>query len=826
MRLKLTDWEVKGFWPGEPLWTKSVESTVQRRGVTPWMPARVPGGVHRALEQAGLIADPNFGENSLLCEWVEHRWWVYRTFFRGWETDERVILRFNGVDDGCYIFLNGTQIAEHRGIYEPILCDVTRLVHQGEQNQLLVVLTQPPQEQGQIGWTSRTATQKARFGYKWDFCTHLVNIGIWQSVWLERCGRSRISEVSATTDVKDGIGEVRVRARFSGECHGATVRLYRDQRCLLEAAAVPDCCWDGSLDVTLRVEKPERWYPNGMGAQPLYDVELALEDDSDEWWGRIGFRSLSYARCEGAGRDALPYCPVINGERVYIRGVNLTPLDMCYGDVSEADYCRMFDKLRHMNVNAVRVWGGGIIETEAFYRLADEYGILVWQEFIQSSSGNDNRPCHDPAFLKLLESNSRAAVLARRNHVSLTWWSGGNELSDAQGRPVTDGDENIAMLKALVSELDPQRLFLPSSPSGPSFGLDNPEMEHHDVHGNWQYDGVRGHYAKYNASDSMLQSEFGADGMSSVAQLRRILPSEDFGVYTMKEHPVLRHHGEWWETLLYRDRPLFGEPGSVRQWVAVSQLMQAEAIRYTVLSNRRRRGQNGGSIIWQMNEPFPNVSCTNLVEYYGRPKQAYYAVRRAYAPTCVGLRYDSLIQQPDEPCHLTAWADDLTGRREGILSLTAYDMRGDVLFVRRERLPFEAGSMSMTVSFPVPALPEGVWMARVALEAENGDTLQEDFLFAQREEQPLRPLLTGEKPQLVVEEGELSLLLQNFSPTIALCVFGENTLDEHALLSDNAINLLPGESRLLTFRKWTTGWCFHDLAGRLLWGHESKGDAP
>jgi len=560
-----------------------------------------------------------------------------------------------------------------------------------------------------------------------------------------------------------------------------------------------------------------------MGAQPLYDVTITLEDDSDVWQGRIGIRSLGYARCDGADRNALPYCPVINGKTVYIRGVNMTPLDLSYGDVTPDDYSRMFRKLRHLNVNAVRVWGGGIIETEAFYRLADENGILVWQEFIQSSSGIDNMPCHDPDFLKLLEKNSRAGILARRNHVSLTWWSGGNELADAFFKPITEGDLNIAMLKRLVRELDPQRLFLPSSPSGPAFGLDRPDEGHHDIHGNWQYDGVRGHYAKYNASDSMLQSEFGADGMSSTDQLRRILPGADYGVYDMKEHPTLRHHGEWWETLHYRDEKLFGTIANVDQWVSVSQMMQAEAIRYTLLSNRMRRGRNGGSIIWQMNEPFPNVSCTNLVEYYGRVKSAYYAVRRAYAPSCVGLRYDSMIQEPGNTVTLTAYADDLTGCRSAILSLCAYSLDGKLLYEQSADKCFVGGKMAMDTAFPVQAVPGGVWMVRVFAQMESGVNLCEEYFFSQQEETPLRPLIEAEKAQISVVQKDRQLIVENTGSAAALWLNAENGRDADALTDCNNRTLLPGESCTITITQGAgDGWSIRDLAGRLLWEGEGK----
>lgn len=819
MKLQLTNWEVKGFWPGEPLWTKSVESTVQRRGVTPWVKATVPGGVHKALENAGLIADPDFGMNSLLCEWVEHRWWVYRTFFDTPDHQGRMFLRFDGVDDECRILLNGTEIAAHQGIYEPILCDVTGLVRRGEPNQLLVILMEPPREQGQIGWTSKTFTQKARFGYKWDFCTHLVNIGLWRGVYLLCTGSARIDHICVTSDVQSGTGLVHVQAKILGECKAATVKLSRNGQLLQEHALTFDSPWDPQLDLTLTVENPELWWPNGMGEQPLYDVEILLDNASDVWTGRIGIRSLTYTRCDGADKHALAYVPVINGEKVYIRGVNMTPLNHRYGDVTREDYQRMFGKMVHMHVNTVRVWGGGLIETEEFYELADACGILVWQEFIQSSSGIDNIPSHDRAFLKLLEDNSRAAILEKRNHVSLTWWSGGNELADARFRPITTGDENIFMLYKLVQQLDPQRLFLPSSPSGPSFGLDTDDG-HHDVHGNWQYDGVEGHYTKYNLSDSMLQSEFGADGMASVSQLKKVLPEEDYGVYTMKEHVTLRHHGEWWETLLKRDIPLFGDIASLtcpmESWVGVSQLIQAEAIRYIVASNRRRRGQNCGSIIWQVNEPFPNVSCTNLVEYYGHPKMAYYAVRRAYANAMLGMKYDSLIQPAGKEMQVEAYLDvQSVAVQRASLTLQVMTLRGEILREKMAELTFAEGKTSMADAFTLPALDVPVFMVRLTAELDNGEVLREEYFFSQQEEAPLRALLMQGKPDVKITRQGNTLTLSNISDKPALCLFGLAEDAPHAVLSDNNLVLMPGEARMLHIfsEDAPASWVFTDLAG-------------
>ncbi len=820
MKQQLTSWEVKGFWPGEPLWTKSVESTVQRRGVTPWVQVTVPGGVHKAMEKAGLIDDPYVGLNSLKCEWIENRWWVYRTRFATPAGNERVLLRFDGVDDECCIRLNGVEIAAHQGIYEPILCDVTHLLNrQGEDNQLLVVLMTPPREQGQIGWTSKTFTQKARFGYKWDFGTHLVNLGLWRPVWLMTCGQGRIDQVHVTSDVQAGQGVIRVQAKVKGYGRQALVRVSRKGQTVAEQQLDLACPWDPVIDTEVRISAPELWYPNGMGAQPLYDVTITLENGSDEWQGRTGIRSLAFQRCAGAGRNALPYVPVINGQPVYLRGVNMTPLDHRYGDVTREEYRRMFVKMAHMNVNTVRVWGGGLIETEDFYELADEMGLLVWQEFIQSSSGIDNIPSHDVQFLQLLKVNSRAAILEKRNHVSLTWWSGGNELADAHFEPITTGDENIAMLEKLVKELDPQRQFLPSSPSGHSFGLDVVYAEQHDIHGNWQYDGVHKHYEKYNESDAMLQSEFGADGMSSVMQLRRILADEDYCVGTMKEHPVLRHHGEWWETLLYRDQPLFGDiaslPHPMESWVGVSQMMQAEAIRYIVLSNRRRRGQNCGSIIWQVNEPFPNVSCTNLVEYDGWTKAAYYTVRRAYARTALGLRYDSLIQPAGQETKAEVYLDTDGGSKSAQLTLTAYALDGQVLHTGGGEVAIQNGKARMELAYTVAEQASGAYLVRVAASLEDGENLVEDYFFSQREEEPLRALVAGEAPEITLRREGDAFILTNGGKSLAVQLMGAAMDDPHALLCDNALNLLPGESRRvgIAVGKDAQEWQFTDVAG-------------
>lgn len=288
----------------------------------------------------------------------------------------------------------------------------------------------------------------------------------------------------------------------------------------------------------------------------------------------------------------------------------------------------------------------------------------------------------------------------------------------------------------------------------------------------------------------------------------------------MKEHVTLRHHGEWWETLLKRDIPLFGDiaslPHPMESWVGVSQLIQAEAIRYIVASNRRRRGQNCGSIIWQINEPFPNVSCTNLVEYYGHPKMAYYAVRRAYANAMLGMKYDSLIQPAGKEMQVEAYLDVQSIEvKKANMRLRVMTLTGETLRETAAELTFEGGKARMADAFTLPALDVPVFMVRLTAELDNGEVLREEYFFSQQEEEPLRALLMQGQPDVKITRQGNALTVSNVSDKPALCLFGFAEDAPHAVLSDNNLVLMPGETRVLYIsgEGQPVSWMFTDLAG-------------
>jgi len=795
-----SDWKLMGHWPYTPLWGKSMETGEDLLGVTDWIPSSVPGTVQLDLLKAGLIPDPYFETNSLLCEWVENRWWQYRKIFSlpSLDRTERITLDFEGVDYATHFFLNGQKLGYHEGMYEPVSYDIAPLLK--DENRLDVMLESAPQEFSQIGYTSKTTTQKARFGYKWDFCTHLVHLGIWEGVFLRATGPYRLEEVFAESDYRDGIGYV----TFSGRVDGLGGR--SDARLILSlfgnglsdsVELMPDIK-SRQFKVTLPVKDPSLWMPNGYGAQPLYQYTLTLFDSagiSDRREGKIGIRSLSYRQTEGAAYDALPYTPIINGTLIYLNGVNMTPLSHFYGALTHEDYEVILRQAREMGVNLIRVWGGGIIEKEDFYELCDTYGIMIWQEFIQSSSGIDNTPSKIPTFLALLECTAKSALLNRRSYTSLTFWSGGNELMNTTDHPVNYGDENISMLCGLVKKYDPRRFFLPSSASGPNSWLTDIPGTNHDIHGNWKYDGIRNHYTRYNHSDAMLQSEFGCEGLSSLEELKSILSPSHLKPTDMKTDLMWRHHGEWWDSY-ERDTDLFGPLTDLRRWIFLSQWIQGEAIRYILEANRRRAFACAGSFVWQLNEPWPNVSCTALIEHKGRSKLAAYQVKKAFAPRALSLMYESLIMPVDQPFSVSLYGHNIGESCMADAALTLYDLSGNCLFRKSASvcLSSNGSEFLFEVSPILPEIPFGLIIADLTLSSEGSCIYQNRLLFTQKETFPFAALQSLPSVSFRVNSAIGGLSLQNtgalaaFFPTLI-----STDLDRPLLVSDSPIALLPGE---------------------------------
>lgn len=832
------NWEVTGHWPFVPLKETSMELGQKLRGVTPPLPAVVPGGVHYDAYRAGLIDNPWYGTDSLKCEWIENRWWLYRTSFDCAEADgKRAELKLKGLDYEAMVFLNDVLLGEHKGMYEPFTADVTGVLRKNG-NTLIVILKGVPDEMGQIGHTSMTSTQKSRFNYKWDFSTHLVNIGIWQDVVLKLFEDVELEEFFVKSGYDGTEGSITAGGRLTGEMtENSAVRLrvlapetkqivfdesINETDCFkadpadgTETAETESFCKDNNNEISflkdIKILTPELWYPNGYGGQPLYTVQILAEERvlAEK---QIGIRSISYEQNAGAPADSLPYTFVVNGKKLYIRGMNITPLDHLYGNVTDGQYEFLVDTAVNAHVNLLRVWGGGLIEKEILYDLCDRKGVLIWQEFIQSSSGIDNKPCEEPEFLELLKRNSAAAIREKRSHTCLAVWSGGNELTETENRPCGYENKNIAMLKELVEQYDPDRLFLPTSASGPrefmSFenGVFTETGVTHDVHGGWNYGGNPGHYLKYEGSDHLFHSEYGMDGTTSMKSIRKFMPPADQYPTTMGGNPRWMHHGDWWGTY-YRDTEMFGPVEDLKLFTDFSRYMQAEGLRYIVEANTRKAFRCSGSIIWQLNEPWPNICCTNLLDYYGETKPAYYAVKRAYAGRHISMPYRKLDYTAGEEFVSPIWISNTEEKFSCRASAKVRRADGSTLYETDFCVDVYENEVKAIgeLRFAVPE--EEVFFVDLRLGADGAETDRNVYLFSTRKEhlfEPLRRMNPAVERKILACEEEagrkkLSVLLVNTGDCAAVNVGVELTDSTSWMIADeNYVTLFPGEEKELT----------------------------
>jgi beta-mannosidase len=634
------EWTLSGHTPH--LW--QFEETPRTVDVPP-IPARVPGSVQGSLREAGVIPDWNVGLNARHCEWVENRHWIYRTAIPNDWLDHAKKFRLHclGLDYSGWILVNDRQVSTFQGSHVPHVFDLTSFLNDSD-NILEIVFDLPPRWLGQFGYTSRMTQWKPRFNYTWDWVPRLVQIGIWDSITLVATDGEEIEQFRCTADAElsNGKGRLTLSGRTTGD-EGTTVRV-----CLTkDGAAVATTDFDvsqferGIVWPDLAIDL---WWPNQEGEQPLYELGCQIFDGDgsplDEITRRVGFKHVIWEQCANAPEGADSWICVVNGRRIFLQGVNFAPIRPNFADLTRADYAARLELYRDLGCNMLRINACGFLERKWFYDLCDEFGIMVWQEFPLTSSGIDNWPPEDEASIAALVRIAESFIERRRHHVSLTLWSGGNELQgDLEGRKTGTGkpcDLTHPMLKRLreiVEELDPGRRYIPTSPSGPRANAQETDFGkglHWNVHGpytslgsaekNWDY---------WSGDDALFRAELCCPGANPIEITRQYRgdypefpPTADNEYWT---HPT-----SWWI-----DWPLLvelhgREPRDLQEYVTWSQEHQAETLALGMRSCKERFPRCGGVLLWGSHDTSPLPINTSIIDFHGNPKPAAMALKEVW----------------------------------------------------------------------------------------------------------------------------------------------------------------------------------------------------
>ena len=655
-------------------------------GLDAWRPAQVPGSVHDDLHKAGVIGDPYVGAAEAGLQWIGLADWEYRARF---DVDAATLarrhaeLRFDGLDTFAEVSLNGQPLLKADNAHRTWRADVEgRLRAKG--NDLRVVFRSPirtllPQVQAMphkiagnypspYGDEPKDAmvgnfARKPAYHFGWDWGPRYVTAGVWRPVHLDSWDQHRITDLAVRTDALDDQQArlsvlLQVEQGATADTAGVAVDvLDPDGRRVAslerEVVLQPG---DNVLQLPLEIAQPRRWWPVGYGAQDRYTVQARIDGGGDparEATLRTGLRTVELQRdADGEGGQGFAF--VINGVPVFAKGANVIPFESFPARVTRERLRRDLQAARDANMNMLRNWGGGYYESDDFFDIADELGLLVWQDFM---FGGGMQPGYDPAFRANVVAEARDNIRRLRHHPSIVLWCGNNEEETAwkdwgHGRDLTAADPAFAAkvwqgyvdlfgndLRQVVAE---EGLGVPYWSSSPSNDLD--EKANDSTRGDKHYWDVWGGPAlpatAYLRETPRFMSEYGLQAWPQLSTVDAFANRDQQQI----DDPVIRAHqkfmaGQGNERLLHYIEREYGTPASFADFVYLGQVMQAEGIELAALHHRASRPYTMGSLYWQLNDVWPGASWSSI-DYFGHWKALHYHARRFFADVAVAALRD------------------------------------------------------------------------------------------------------------------------------------------------------------------------------------------
>lgn len=815
------------------------------RGTSPcselgWLPAETPGHVHLDLMRAGVIEDPFKRMHERGCAWVDETDWVYETRFDVDDPEAHAILRFNGLDTVAEITLNGAELGRTANMHVPHeFCVDGRLQRVG--NVLTITfasalrtgreLRQAWADAGNdapgpnwFSWGPRSFVRKVQSMFGWDWGPELVSCGIWQPVELITMPVARITD-RRHTPAFDADGPARVTVtveveRAPGQAdapldvviglpallaptdpEGDAERLPTG----LAAQRVSVPCGDGraTVSATFEIQEPRLWAPWELGAPNLYELGLRLERPDGalvetERTHRIGLRQVELVReAEADGGESFRFR--INGCDLFAKGANWIPADSFPSRDPGGVALRIDGQIaaaRRAGMNMLRVWGGGLYETEAFYNACDREGILVWQDFAYGCAYYPDTG----RFAEVAAHEAQVNVRRIAGHASIALWCGNNENhmmhADAWGgrenRPARYLGERLyhEVLPSVVAQEDPATPYWPSSPYG---GASPNASEAGDRH-NWDVWHGSGDWTRYTEDNARFLSEFGFAASCGMAAWEGCLAPAD----KSPRSAAVRWHDKTqkgYETYMGYLRDFVPEPRTLEDLVYFSQINQAEALKCGIEHWRRLKGRCWGAIFWQFNDCWP-VQSWAVVDHALEPKLAYYAARRFYAPLLVSLvRRGNTVE-----AHV---ANDRLTPVSGELRMTLATFEGEEIASSSAAASVPAGGTGCAGTLDIAAATGRE--RHVAIHAcltEPDGAEQTNLLLLARTKELILP-----DPGLTVEVAqgadgpEACLAAKRFAAYVWLRLEGEAGLSRGLEIGDNGFHLLPGEIRRVALPK-------------------------
>ena len=793
--------------------------------LTNWYPATVPGVVHTDLLQNKIIEDPFFRLNERGLQWIDKEDWVYETCFTlaaDMMRKENMELVFEGLDTYADVYLNDECILKADNMFRCWSIPVRQYIR--EENNILKVYFHSPVKIDVPKWDAlpyqypasndqsengglfnkkiSIFARKAGYHYGWDWGPRLVTSGIWRPVYIRAWSDLRINdvfieqkEVGAGRAVIAGHVELDADKDMNGVLvtitDEATGRVLGEWQADLKRGT-------NRVTVDFVLHKPKLWWSNGLGEPFLYRFRtdiIAGGELLDSKTERVGIRSLKVVH--QPDKDGHTFYIELNGRPVFAKGANYIPSDNFLPRVTPENYKRTILDAAGVNMNMLRVWGGGIYENDVFYDLCDEHGIMIWQDFMFACSMY-------PAEGALLDNIHQEAVdnvKRLRNHACIALWCGNNECQDAwlgwgwkreierQNKEYADKiwaqyrQQYHVTLPGVVREYAPGTFYWPSSPfafEGEMSGTTDGDRHYWSVwHG-------KAPISDYDSEKSRFFSEYGFQSFPEFDSVKRYAPyPEDWDIRSevMMSHQRGGDHANGLiETYLLNE---YKKPRDFRAFLYMNHVLQGDAIKTAIESHRRQMPYNMGTLFWQHNDCWPVASWASR-DYYGRWKAQHYYTRKVYD--------DILISPVVEGDDLKVYAvSDRLENTSGQLQLQVCQFDGTVVHHWGKSVGISGNDSRVCFSAPLAKLLEGVdrgtVYVRVDYTDKSGRVYHNNYCLGKQKDMDY-PKVDLQTEVRSIEGGyEVTVSTDKFARAVCLSV-----ADNESVYSDNYFDVQPKSS--------------------------------
>ena len=669
----------------------------------------LPGNVHLALLEADLIPDPFLYDNERKVQWISERDWTYSRTLEIESgsplLEEGAHLKIDRVDTLATLSVNQKEVFEFDNAHKSWRIPLHSILHAGS-NQISLLFRSPvlwvnekakaqhlPEWKGPLEIAGRAHLRKASCNFGWDWGPVLTTSGVLGNLHLEnRFGNPSLENVYLRQEhfgdelvvLKIEAPELNLDPAMRLHCKvldptGSTTFNFSFQSF-------------ESHEIHIAIPNPMKWWCNELGEAHLYhvDLEIRTQDGSvlDQRSDKIGLRTIKLVTEKDEWGESFRF--EINGVPFFAKGANWIPADAIFNRMKDTDYESLLQSSVDANMNMIRIWGGGIYETEIFYNLCDRLGLLVWQDFMFACS---SYPANDPAFLANVKGEAEQQVRRLRNRTCIALWCGNNELEQGLvGKMWTkyhmawsDYDKLFEdLLPEVTGRLDPDRDYWPASPHTPGNRKDfnNPDVG--DAH-LWDVWHKKKPFEWYRTAYHRFCAEFGFQSFPEPKVVHRFTEEKDRSVNSdvMELHqrsPVgnslIMHYMKDW----------FNDPEDFDETLWLSQILQGLAIKYAVEHWRRNMPRCMGTLYWQLNDCWP-VASWSSIDYFHNWKALHYDAKRFYAPLLI-----SCVENVFNRTMEVFISNDRTDSFDGVYHWRLETFKGDIL--ASSKLPIHSEALS------------------------------------------------------------------------------------------------------------------------------------